>query len=219
MKIIRTPAELEKLRRLLSKEQDPSQLCVTVCGGTGCRAYGSERVLEALEAEIKAQAAENPVNLRMTGCHGFCERGPLVVSKPKGTFYHGVKVEDVPQIISETVVKGEIIDSLLYVDPSTGQKITYESEVPFYKKQRRLLLDMNGQIDPTSITDYIALGGYGSLSKALSQMTPEEVITEVTQAKLRGRGGAGFPTGLKWRFTREAPGDTKYVVCNADEGD
>ena len=214
-----TPAELEELRRLLSKERDPTQPCVTVCGGTGCRAYGSERVYEALQAEIKAQAIENRVNLRMTGCHGFCERGPLVVILPKGIFYHGVKVEDVPQIVSETVVKGEIIDSLLYVDPSTGRKIIYESEVPFYKKQRRLILDMNGQIDPTSITDYIALGGYGSLSKVLSQMPPEEVIAEVTQAKLRGRGGAGFPAGLKWRFTREAPGDIKYMVCNADEGD
>jgi len=176
-------------------------------------------VLEAFQAEIKTQATENRVNLRMTGCHGFCERGPLVVIQPEEIFYHGVKVEDVPQIISETVIKGEIIDSLLYVDPSTSQKIAHESEVPFYKKQRRLLLDMNGQIDPTSITDYIVLGGYGSLSKVLSQMTPEEVIAEVTQAKLRGRGGAGFPAGLKWRFTREAPGDTKYVVCNADEGD
>jgi len=176
-------------------------------------------VLEALQAEIKAQATENRVNLRMTGCHGFCERGPLVVIQPKGIFYHGVKVEDVSQIISETVVKGEIIDSLLYVDPGTGQKIAYESEVPFYKKQRRLLLDMNGQIDPTSITDYIALGGYGSLSRVLSQMTPEEIIAEVTRAKLRGRGGAGFSAGVKWRFTREAPGNTKYVVCNADEGD
>jgi len=219
MEKMRTPAELEELRRLLSKEQDASQLCVTLCGGTGCRAYGSEGVLEALQGEIKAQAIENRVNLRMTGCHGFCERGPLVVIQPKEIFYHGVKVEDVPQIISETVVKGEIIDSLLYVDPSTGQKIACESEVPFYKKQRRLLLDMNGQIDPTSVTDYITLGGYGSLSKVLSQMTPEKVIAEVTRAKLRGRGGAGFPAGLKWRFTREASGDTKYVVCNADEGD
>jgi len=219
VKIIRTPAELEELRRTLSEQQDPSQLCVTVCGGTGCLAFGSEGVHEALQAEIKAQAIENRVNLRMTGCPGFCERGPLVVIQPKGIFYQRVEVEDVPQIISETVVKGEIIDSLLYVDPSTGQKITYESEVPFYKKQRPLLLDMNGQIDPTSITDYIALGGYGSLSKVLSQMTPEEVIAEVTRAKLRGRGGAGFPAGLKWRFTREAPGEAKYVICNADEGD
>jgi len=217
VEIVRTPGQLEKLRRSLSKERDPNQPCVTVCGGTGCRAYGSERVLEAFQVEKKAQT--NRVNLRMTGCHGFCERGPLVVIQPRGIFYPGVKVEDVPQIISKTVEKGDIIDSLLYVDPTTGQKITYESEVPFYKKQGRLLLDMNGQIDPTSITDYIALGGYGSLSKVLSQMTPEEVIDEVARAKLRGRGGAGFPTGLKWRLTREAPGETKYLVCNADEGD
>ena len=219
MEKIGTPAQLEELRRLLSKERDPTQPCVTVCGGTGCLALGSEEVHEALQREIEAQAIENRVNLRMTGCPGFCERGPLVVIQPKGIFYHGVKVEDVPQIISETALKGQIIDSLLYVDPSTGQKIVYESDVPFYKKQRPLLLDMNGQIDPTSITDYIALGGYGSLSKVLSQMTPEEVIAEVTQAKLRGRGGAGFPAGLKWRFTREAAGETKYVICNADEGD
>jgi len=219
MVAIRTPAELEERRRLLSEQKDPNQLTVTVCGGTGCRAYGSERVHEALHEEIKAQATQNRVNLRMTGCHGFCERGPLVVIQPKEIFYHGVKVEDVPQIVSKTVVEGEIIDSLLYVDPSTGQKIAHEREVPFYKKQRRLLLDMNGQIDPTSIADYIASGGYGSLSKVLSQMAPEEVIDEVTRAKLRGRGGAGFLAGLKWRLTREAPGETKYLVCNADEGD
>jgi len=172
-----------------------------------------------MEAEIGTQGIENQVTLRMTGCPGFCEKGPLVVIQPEGIFYHGVKVDDVAQIVSETVLKGEIIDSLLYVDPITGEKIAHEREIPFYKKQRPLLLGMNEQVDPTSITDYVALGGYGSLSKVLGQMTPEEVIGEVTRAKLRGRGGAGFPTGLKWRITREALGQPKYVVCNADEGD
>jgi len=217
--MIQTPAELEEVRRSLSKTKDPTQPCLTVCGGTGCRALGSEEVFEAMEAEIGTQGIENQVTLRMTGCPGFCEKGPLVVIQPEGIFYHGVKVDDVAQIVSETVLKGEIIDSLLYVDPITGEKIAHEREIPFYKKQRPLLLGMNEQVDPTSITDYVALGGYGSLSKVLGQMTPEEVIGEVTRAKLRGRGGAGFPTGLKWRITREAPGQPKYVVCNADEGD
>ncbi|TKJ31464.1 MAG: NADH-quinone oxidoreductase subunit F [Chloroflexi bacterium B3_Chlor] len=219
MKTIRTPAELEELRGSLAREQDPARRVISLCGGTGCRALGSDSVFEALVERIEAENMGNQVTLRMTGCPGFCEKGPLMVIQPEGIFYHGVKVDEVPEIVTRTLTTGEMIDSLLYVDPSTGEKIAYEREIPFYKKQRPLLLEMNEKIDPTSITDYIALGGYGSLSKVLSQMTAEEVIDEVTEAKLRGRGGAGFPTGLKWRISREAPGDTKYVVCNADEGD
>jgi NADH:ubiquinone oxidoreductase subunit F (NADH-binding)/(2Fe-2S) ferredoxin/Pyruvate/2-oxoacid:ferredoxin oxidoreductase delta subunit len=219
MKSIRTPAELEELRSALLREQDPARRVISVCGGTGCRALGSDGVFEALQEELEAQDMENQVALRMTGCPGFCEKGPLMVIQPEGIFYQGVKVDDVPQIVTKTLAKGSIIDSLLYTDPGTGKTIAYEREIPFYKKQHPLLLEMNEKIDPTSITDYIALGGYSSLSKALTQMTPDEVIQEITEAKLRGRGGAGFPTGLKWRITRDAPGDTKYVVCNADEGD
>ena len=219
MEIIGRATELEELRRSLARQRDPKQMVISVCGGTGCRALGSADVFEALQTELKAQDLVNQVELRLTGCPGFCEKGPLIVIKPEGIFYHGVKVEDVPQIVSTTVGRGDIIHSLLYVDPTTGEKIAYDREIPFYQKQRPLLLEMNDEMDPTSITDYIALGGYSSLSGVLSQMTPDEVIEEVTKAKLRGRGGAGFLTGLKWRITREAPGDTKYVVCNADEGD
>lgn len=219
MKTIRTPGELGELRGSLAKEQDPGRRVISVCGGTGCRALGSDSVFEALRGEIEAEDMRNQVSLRMTGCPGFCEKGPLMVIQPEGIFYHGVKVEDVPQIVSETLATGEIVDSLLYTDPGTNEKITYERDVPFYKQQQQLLLSMNEQIDPTSITDYIALGGYSALSKVLTGMTPEDVIDEVTRAKLRGRGGAGFPMGLKWRITRAEPGDVKYVVCNADEGD
>jgi len=219
MQVIRTCTELEDLRGSVVRERDPDETVVSVCGGTGCRALGSAGVFEALQRELKVQDLAKRVSLRMTGCPGFCEKGPLIVIKPEGIFYHGVRVEDVAQIVAKTVGRGELIDSLLYLDPASGEKIAYEREIPFYKKQRPLLLEMNGQMDPTSITDYIALGGYRSLGTVLSQMTPEAVIEEVARAKLRGRGGAGFLTGLKWRITREAPGDTKYVVCNADEGD
>jgi NADH:ubiquinone oxidoreductase subunit F (NADH-binding)/(2Fe-2S) ferredoxin/Pyruvate/2-oxoacid:ferredoxin oxidoreductase delta subunit len=219
MTTLRTPTALKQLRRTLSAAEEPSRPCITVCGGTGCRALGSEKVFEALQREISSREIEDRVSLKMTGCPGFCEKGPLVVIQPEGLFYNRVTVDDVPEVISKTILKGEVVDSLLYVDPADGQTIAHEREIPFYAKQRPQLLEMNSRLDPTSITDYIAQGGYESLSKVVSEMTPEDVIEEVTKANLRGRGGAGFPTGLKWRITRDAPGDVKYVVCNADEGD
>jgi len=158
------------------------------------------------------------VDIRATGCHGFCERGPLVVIKPEDIFYQRVRVKDVPEILTETIGKGNVIERMLYSDRASGKKITYEHDVPFYKLQKRLVFGNNGLIDPTSIEDYLAVGGYAALSKAL-QMKPEAIIDEVKKAGLRGRGGGGFPTGNKWESTRKAKGKTKYVICNADEGD
>jgi NADH-quinone oxidoreductase subunit F len=159
------------------------------------------------------------VDIRLTGCHGFCEQGPLVVIQPKGVFYRQVKVKDVPEIMSETIGEGKVIDRLLYAHPQTEEKIVCEHDVPFYKLQERLIMGDNGLIDPTSIGDYIARGGYGALAKALYMMQPEEIIEEIKKSGLRGRGGAGFPTGRKWESCRKANGEPKYVICNADEGD
>lgn len=216
---IRSVAELEKWRERILASRDPSKLCITVCGGTGCRALGSEGVMDAFREELRKQGLEAKVDLRMTGCHGFCERGPLVVIFPERIFYPGVTPDDVPENVSKTIVGGEVIERLLYEDPLTGEKIVHEPDVPFYKEQKRILMRYNGLIDPTRIEDYIAVGGYSALTRVLFEMTPEEVIEEIKRSGLRGRGGAGFPTGRKWEACRRAEGDVKYVICNADEGD
>ncbi len=212
-----TPSDLEARREAIVAGRDPNRTCVTVCGGTGCRVHGSDQVIDALRAEIAQSGVE--ADVRMTGCHGFCEQGPVMVIQPQGIFYKAVKVEDAPDIIHQTLEQGHIIDRLLYTDPITGEKIVYEHEVPFYARQTRHLLNLNGLIDPTSIKDYIAIGGYGALAKALTEMSPEGVIKEVSDAGLGGRGGGGFPTGFKWKLCRQTPGDVKYIICNADEGD
>jgi NADH-quinone oxidoreductase subunit F len=210
---------LEALRKEIVASRDPNKPCVTVCGGTGCHSFGSEGVSDAFKAEIKKNKLDAKIDVKVTGCHGFCEKGPLVVINPKNIFYQKVKAEDVPEIVAETVVKGNIIDRLLYTDPNTGKKVTHEPEVPFYQKQKRLVFGNNGLIDPTRIDDYIAVGGYAALGKALSGMTPEGVIDEVKKAGLRGRGGGGFPTGDKWQSCRDAEGEKRYIICNCDEGD
>jgi NADH-quinone oxidoreductase subunit F len=212
-------AELEQLRKGILAKRDTRRITVSVCGGTGCRASGAESVVEAFAEEIDRQELQVKVEFKETGCHGFCERGPLVVVGPKKVFYQHVKPEDVPEIISETVLKGGVIKRLLYTDPATSKEITYEADVPFYQRQTRLILGQNGEIDPTDIEQYIAAGGYAALSKALFQMNPDRIVNEVTRAGLRGRGGGGFPTGRKWQSVRLAAGDIKYVLCNADEGD
>jgi NADH-quinone oxidoreductase subunit F len=214
-----SPDELERVRKLIVKNRDPNKPCLSICGGTGCHAFGSEKVAAAFKQESKQQGLEAKVDIRTTGCHGFCEKGPLVVIKPENIFYQRVSVEDISEIISKTIIKGNIIDRLLYADPNTGKKITYEHEVPFYEKQNRLVFGNNGLIDPVAIDDYLAVGGYTALGKALFRMSPEQVVEEVKKSGLRGRGGGGFPTGVKWESCRRAHGDTKYVICNADEGD
>ncbi|MFV9675926.1 MAG: NADH-quinone oxidoreductase subunit NuoF, partial [Anaerolineales bacterium] len=152
-------------------------------------------------------------------CHGFCEKGPLVVIHPQGIMYTNVKVSDVAEIVGETIAKNTVIERLLYIDPQTNEEIKCEQDVPFYKHQHRLILGLNGLLDPTQIEEYISQGGYDSLKKVLVSLSPEDVIEEMKKSGLRGRGGAGFPTGFKWELCRQQPGDVKYVICNADEGD
>jgi len=214
-----SPADLERLREGILANRDPSKPIVTVCSGTGCQAYGSRNVIQAFIDEIKRQGLEAEVVAKATGCHGFCEQGVVVIIFPEEICYLRVGAEDVPEIVSSTLVQNKIVDSLTYKDPDTGHNIPKESEIPFYKHQCRLILGNNRFIDPKSIQDYIARGGYSALSKALFEMSPEEVLEEVKRANIRGRGGGGFPAGKKWETTRNAPGNTKYVIVNCDEGD
>lgn len=192
---------------------------VMICGGTGCTALGADKVFQAFEAELVKTGLKEKVGLKLTGCHGFCEKGPVVILLPKQFFYPGVQVTDVPEIVEKTLKSGQVIERLLYTDPASGKKVTYEYEVPFYAKQQRQVFRNNGRIDPISLEDYLSKDGYSAFVKALQQYTPQEVINIVIESGLRGRGGAGFSTGLKWDLCRKAPGDEKYLICNADEGD
>ena len=219
MKKLKNTAELEKLRKSIVSCRDATKPCLTVCKGTGCSASGAVTLEQAFRQEIKKEKLEKKVDIRSTGCHGFCERGPVVVIQPSKVFYQKVKAADVPEIISETIKKEKIIQRLLFEEPETRKKITHEDEVPFYKKQTRLIFGNNGKIDPTNIEDYIALGGYSSLAKVLTSMKSKEVIEEIKKSGLRGRGGGGFPTGRKWEAAQKADGEPKYIICNADEGD
>ena len=211
--------DLQKLHEDLNSRHDQNKLCVTVCSGTGCLAYRSSEVFDAFRDEIEKQELQHTVELRSTGCHGFCERGPIVVILPERICYLGTKKKDVPRIVRETLVEHKLVEDLLYKDLSTGELIAHMDDIPFYKSQKRILLASNAHIDPKSIEDYIAIGGYKAAAKALLDMAPDEVLKEVKKANLRGRGGGGFPAGRKWETTRNASEETKYVVVNADEGD
>jgi NADH-quinone oxidoreductase subunit F len=211
--------KLEEFKAEILDSRKDQKTYITVCGGTGCHAYGCLQIAEAFRDEIKKQKLQETVEVRTTGCHGFCERGPITVIQPDGIFYQRVKLEDVAEVVTETIGNKKIIDRLLYVEPRTGSKIIKEKEVPFYKRQKRIIFGNNGFIDPTDIKDYVALDGYKALAKVLFDMTAEEVIAEVKTSKLRGRGGAGFLTGLKWEICRNVNSDVKYIICNADEGD
>jgi NADH:ubiquinone oxidoreductase subunit F (NADH-binding)/(2Fe-2S) ferredoxin len=221
MKRLKSPVQIERLRARLAKQRESGKPSIDVCGGTGCRAYGCEDVYRAFKDEIARQGASDKVDVKLTGCHGFCECGTLVVSRPEETMYVRITPEDVPEIVEESVIKDNVIERLLYTDPVSGDKITHEQEVPFYKRQQRLVFGSNGLIDPTSVEDYLAIGGYSALAKVLFEMEPETVIEEIKKSGLRGRGGGGFPTGRKWEACRDAPSrnGTRYVICNADEGD
>ncbi len=192
---------------------------VLVCGGTGCKASGSDDTYQALVADLQRRGLDEEVQAIHTGCRGFCAMGPVVIIYPDGIFYCQVHAGDVPLLVEETLLKGRVVPRLTYEEPIAHQTIPFYGEIPFYSKQLRITLRNCGMIDPENIEEYIARGGYAALSKVLSSMTPEQVYEEVKHSNLRGRGGAGFPTGLKWEFTARAPGEVKYVVCNADEGD
>ncbi len=218
MEKLNTPEDLEALRKSLLEAYDPNKTRVRICM-TGCRAFGAVEVRDALKSEIEKLELQDKIEIIDTGCHGFCAVAPVMVVEPQGIFYHSMTAEDIPEIVSETLVKGNIIDRLIYTDPVTGEKFPYEKDVPFYKEQVKIVLRNCGKIDPQDIMQYIARDGYSAVAKVYAEMTPEDVIETVKSAGLRGRGGAGFPTGMKWGFARAAKGDEKYIVCNADEGD
>lgn len=190
-----------------------------VCGGTGCRASASDAIVENLKSELAVQGLDETVQVIMTGCFGFCEKGPIVKVQPDNTFYIEVKPEDSKEIVEEHIIKGRRVEKLLYKDPDKKEVISDSKHMGFYKKQLRIALRNCGIINPEDIDEYIARDGYMALGRVLSEMTPEEVIEEMKESGLRGRGGAGFPAGLKWELTRKTESDQKYVVCNADEGD
>ena len=192
---------------------------VLICGGTGCTSSNSQKIIETMEAEIKAKGLENEVQVIRTGCFGLCALGPIMIVYPEGCFYSEVKVEDVPEIVEEHLLKGRMVKRLLYKETVTPQKIKGLNDTDFYKKQKRVALRNCGVINPEDINEYIAYDGYQALAKCLTEYTPEKVIQIVKDSGLRGRGGGGFPTGLKWSFTAANKADQKYVVCNADEGD
>ena len=191
------------------------QRTILICRGSGCP--GSDEVLKRLEAEIARLSL--PAKVKLTGCHGFCQVGPTVIVEPDDIFYCHVSVDDVDEIAQKHLRDHQVVTRSLYTDPVTGQTIPHYSDINFYKKQERLILRNCGRINPEDIDDYLAAGGYQSLKKVLSQMSPEQVIEEIKRAGLRGRGGAGFPTAVKWQLCRNAPGSPKYMICNADEGD
>jgi NADH-quinone oxidoreductase subunit F len=214
-----SPAELESFAKSLSGSEDKTSRSVRVCIGTGCAAKGSRRIYALFLEAAKQSGQDVRVEAKCVGCHGFCERGPIVVVQPGEIFYQRVEEPDVAEIFRESVLGGRVVERLLYEDTNTGKKAEKADEIPFYKVQQRIVLANNGLIDPTQITDYIRQGGYKALVKVLTSMTPDEVISEVESAGLRGRGGGGFLTARKWRSCREAEGSPKYVICNGDEGD
>ena len=194
---------------------------VLVCGGTGCSSSGSAKLIERFEEQLKEKGLDKEVKVVRTGCFGLCEAGPVVIVYPEGTFYSRVKVEDVDEIVAEHLLKGRRVQRLVYVDHKTHESTVQKSlsEIGFYKQQMRVALRNCGVIDPENIDEYIAFDGYKALAKALTEMTPDQVIQEILDSGLRGRGGAGFPTGKKWQFAKASQAEHKYFVCNADEGD
>ncbi|OAT80763.1 NADH-quinone oxidoreductase subunit NuoF [Desulfotomaculum copahuensis] len=219
-------AHAERARRALREEK----LRILICAGTGCVANGSLGVYEAFQHELVqrglpyklelVQEVEHPaVALNASGCHGFCQMGPLVRFEPAGILYCKVKPADVPEIVEEHLVNGRPVERLLYHHPATGRVVAREDDIPFYRHQVRIALEQCGRVNPEDLNDYLAHSGYQALEKVLFEMTPPDVIKEVLDSGLRGRGGAGFPTGRKWTFARNAPGNKKYFICNGDEGD
>jgi len=216
---LKTPEDLESFRQEILSRRDPKKPCISICAGAGCIASGADEVIEAFKAEIEKQGLSAKVDTKGTGCPGFCERGPVVVIYPEEICYLQVTARDVPEIVEKTIKEKRIVERLVYEDPVTGEKAVHESDISFYKSQERMVLCNNIKIDSKSIDDYLAIGGYSALTRALSQMSDIEVLEEVKKSNLRGRGGAGFPAGRKWEGSRNADDPIKYVIVNADEGD
>ncbi len=210
---------LEALRATCLESGVSAKPCLTVCAGSGCTASGAREVLEALRKNLERQGLENQVDIKSTGCHGFCEKGPLMIVWPEGVFYNRVAARDVKDIVASVSNGRRPVERLLYRDPVSGEQVLREDEVPFYKRQQRVLFGNNGKIDPKNIEDYLRVGGYGALGRVLSGISREEVVDTVKRSGLRGRGGAGFSTGVKWALMRQQAARPRYVICNADEGD
>ena len=216
---ITSPDHLTELQKEAQEEKDKIQSYITICGGTGCQGSGCQKVIDALKKEMKERDLGDRVGLKVTGCQGFCEQGPLMVIRPEGNFYCKVEPEDVAEIFDKTILEGEPVERLEYVDPISEEKIVDFNEIPFYKHQKRLVFKNNGLIEPTSIKDYFAVDGYTAMADVLHNWSAEEVIEETIESKLRGRGGGGFPAGKKWKYCRQEEAEPKYLVCNCDEGD
>jgi NADH-quinone oxidoreductase subunit F len=216
---LKTQEELDLFRSALSADRDPERPRISVCAGAGCLAHGAAELIEAFRAEIEKEGLAAEVDTKGTGCPGFCEQGPVVVIYPEEICYLGVTPKDVTEIVEKTIREKMVVERLVYTDPNTGEKAPKESDIPFYKYQTRTILSNNIRIDSRSIDDYLQIGGYSALAKALTRMSAEEVLEEVKKSNIRGRGGGGFPAGRKWEGSRNAAEKTKYVIVNADEGD
>jgi NADH-quinone oxidoreductase subunit F len=220
VKKLKTVKDLEKvIATAVQKRKADKRVVLTVSAGTCGQARGSLKVIDALKTSIAKAKLQKKVQVRVTGCHGFCEAEPNIIVHPRDLFYQKVDPKHADEIVVETIMKGKAIKALLYKDPVTGKTVHKEKAIPFYRKQRRIVLGDNALLDPTKIGDYLALGGYGALIKALAKMTPDLVIAEIRASGLRGRGGAGFNTGTKWESARKQLAVPKYIICNADEGD
>ena len=223
MKKVKKLKKIRDLKQLIEqKEQERQQetrKVIAVSAGTCGQARGALEVIKALKKSLKAAGLNDQVVLRITGCHGFCEAEPNLIIYPDRIFYQKLTPADVPTIVEETIKGGRVVEKYLYRDPVTKRRVWYENEIPFYQKQKRIVLGDNVFVDPTSLYDYLSIGGFRSFLKALEELSPENIIETVKKSGLRGRGGAGFPTGVKWEATRRSPGQPKYIICNGDEGD
>ncbi|MFW6297742.1 MAG: NADH-ubiquinone oxidoreductase-F iron-sulfur binding region domain-containing protein [Desulfosalsimonas sp.] len=206
------------IEELQAKEQSSDAGLISLCSGPGCIIHNSDKIRDTLIAEMEKHNIADKFEIRLTGCHGYCEQGPIMVIDPGGVFYPKVKLENIPEIVEKTLVQNKPVEKLLFKDPATKKRIVEEEEIPFYKLQTRSIFGKNRLIDPNNIDNYLAVGGYSALKKALCEMKPKEIIEEVKNANLRGRGGGGFPAAIKWSSCSKHKGP-KYVICNADEGD
>jgi len=211
--------ELRELRSVLFDAIDKNKPCIVVCAGTACQASGSNGVIRVVKRHIIEKGLVGKLALRVTGCHGFCEMGPFILTEPQQAFYTQVSLDDIPRII-EALLSDEYVEELLYRDPTTQEKYYKRDDIPFFRNQQRSILSLNQKIDPIRVYDYISQGGYSALGAVLSKRDPQWVVHEVKRSGLRGRGGGGFPTGLKWELLAKQPSTNgKFLVCNADEGD
>ncbi|MBZ5597856.1 MAG: NADH-quinone oxidoreductase subunit NuoF [Acidobacteriia bacterium] len=215
---LKSPHEIKELQLCL-EASETTRPCISVCAGSGCKASGADNVIASLRKELEKRNLAGTIDLKSTGCHGFCEKGPVMIVWPEKVFYNGVSQSDAKDIVASVMNGHKPVEKLLYKDPNTGERILHEHEVPFYARQQRILFGNNGKLDPKDIRDYIKVGGYHALGRVLLDFTPEQVVESVKRSGLRGRGGAGFPTGVKWEALRKSTVHPRYIVCNADEGD